>query len=560
MKDNLVFWGADENNQKILTVLRLRAKEAKVDIWTFDRSKLDEAFVEKMFADWDEIDQMKFPDFSSFEERDVTENDLLPENIKADDTQLVIRAEAEWRVKILSIRLYEMLRDEIVALQEQVNESKEYDKSLWEMAKSYNQKVMSHNEERLINKDQFGKLRKILNDSFNTMKGLMEVGAQKFNEEAKANQVRCNEFLESIKERAEKGENPAGLFNHLKNFQKDFKTVRLSKSGRNDIWAKLNKTFEFIKAKRGSQAQSRLGARVKGLSDAIDRMEKSIKHDRDSVAFQKDRANSTNAGKLEMQLREAKAKMIEARIESKEVKLKDMLDTLAGLKSQLEKANADASKAEPKVKDKKADSKTDKQEPKDGNANSKKEHKGKKSKEKPVVAETPKVEQDAKVAETPSWDEAPKVEEVAKVAEAPKVEEVAKVAEAPKVEEVAKVAEAPKVEEVAKVAEAPKVEEVAKVVEAPKVEEVAEVAEAPKVEEVAKVEEQKNVKIEDNVKPAEETNVSATETVVEESPTSETNLTTESVQQVEKVETEIVEASVSDQIKDEIQDPTSEEE
>lgn len=351
MKNNLVFWGSNENNQKILTILRLRAKEGKIDIWTFYKDKLEKEFVEKMFSDWDEIDPKTFPEPTSYEERNAGETDLLPESIRADDTQLVIRAEQEWRVKILSIRLYEMMSSEIEALKEQIHGLETYDKTLWDTAKGYNDKVMLHNQERNITRDQFGTLRKMLNEAFERLKSLMETENQKYEQEANANQKEIVSRLESIEQQAKDGKNLGNLFEDLKKLQEETKEVRLTREGRKELWGKFNVAFNLVKKQRSSQAGVRFQKRIQGLKGAIARMEDSIAKDRDSIDFQNRRANHVSAGKLEMQLREAKAKMIKTRIESKEHKLNDMYLTMDKLQKQLDKVskpNASKGKAQKK--------------------------------------------------------------------------------------------------------------------------------------------------------------------------------------------------------------------
>ena len=346
MKDNIVFWGANENDQKILVVLRLLASDKKVKIWTFLKNGLSPDFVEQIFADWDDIDTTTFPESNTFEERDVTENDLLPENIKADSTEIVIRAEQEWRVKVLSMRLFEMMSNEINSLYDEVNDIVEYDRTLWDTAKGYSEKLNLHNNERNITRNQFGELRVTLNHCFTKLKSLMESENEKFNTEAKENKDKVLAKLKEIEEKTKSGKNVGGLFNELKKLQTDIKNIRLSRDGRRKIWDMMNVQFGILKEKRNQGAGSRLEKRIAGLQSAIDKMEQSVKYDRDSVKFQNEKANNVNVGKLEMQLREAKAKMIETRIASKQEKLDDMHETINKLKKDLAKVeNAKSAKA-----------------------------------------------------------------------------------------------------------------------------------------------------------------------------------------------------------------------
>lgn len=335
MKDKIVFWGSDENNQKILVTVRLRAEDKKVDIWTFPHEKLEEEFAEKMLGDWDEIDVDSFPDYATHIEREVTANDLLPENIKADRTDIVIRAEKEWFVKVLSLQLYSQLRSEVNALKEQVAELQEHDKSVWDTAKGYWNKVQQHIQARDLSRDQFSELRDGMNGIFNRLKELISLENSKYEDEAKSNFATVSDKINGLLKQAEETSNTQGIFNSLKNLQQEIKTIKLTRDGRRDIWKKIDVAFKSIKEKRATLFQNRNVRRAEGLRRAIEKMENSIQYDSDQLSFQEERMSKSGASQLEMQLREAKSQMVRSRITSKQDKLNDMYMTLKDLEKKV---------------------------------------------------------------------------------------------------------------------------------------------------------------------------------------------------------------------------------
>lgn len=418
MKETIVFWGTNENDLKIMTILRLRAVDKKVDVWTFEKDKLNDDFVEKMFDDWKSIDPESFPEHSSYEERDVTEGELLPETIRADKTELIIRTEQDWRFKVLSIRVAEMLKNEISALHEQIETAESYDKDLWETSKSYNAKLMSHAKERTLAYDQINGLRSVLNSCFEKLKALMAKNNEQYEQEAGANKKMAVEKINTILAKARDSKQGGPAFEELKKVQNYVKDIRLTKGGRKEIWNLLNASFTEVKSMKKSQAGNRLTARITGLEKAINKMQKSVDMDQESVDFQNRKAGHINASKLEMQLREAKIKMIASRIESKQAKLDDMHATMAKLKKQLGNQEAKTKKAEAK--------KTEEKKPDNKQTEAKKEE-VKKAESAKAPAETP--------AETPAENkaEAPKENTVVAPVVEPKVEEPK--AEEPKVNE-----------------------------------------------------------------------------------------------------------------------------
>lgn len=376
MKDNIVFWGANEKDEKILVALRLRAADKKVDIWTFDEKICKKEFVDSMFADWDKLDISSFPKDHVFIERDASSPELLPAQIKTstpENADLISRAEREWTVKVLSLRLYEMIRSEVLALKEQVMSLTAYDKGSWDSCKAYWDKIMTNHNDRNLNREQASELREVVNTSFERLKELMADTNKQYEEESQANFFQITKKIDELQADFEKNPNKAkSTFNELRKLQGNMKDLRLNRSAYKDIRSKMNKAFEAVKK---GMAQSNLGhfeKRVKGLKSAIDKMQKSIDWDRGSIDFQNKRSNSVHAGQLEMQLRDAKIKMINARIESKQAKLDDMTKTLATLEKKLKKAapkekpaakneNQSEKKGqkadEKKIEDKKADEK-----------------------------------------------------------------------------------------------------------------------------------------------------------------------------------------------------------
>jgi chromosome segregation ATPase len=157
--------------------------------------------------------------------------------------------------------------------------------------------------------------------------------------------------------------NLQSVFNELRNLQKDFKDVKLTKEHRAKVWNKLDRLFKVVKDKRygGTTAEgggetaasdspmARLKSRYDGLMDALNRMESSIKRDKSDLDFQNQKI-AESEGQLEAQIRTAKIKMVVERIDSKMEKLDDMLKTKAELESKMaaqaerDKKNAERAK------------------------------------------------------------------------------------------------------------------------------------------------------------------------------------------------------------------------
>ncbi|MGB1205245.1 MAG: hypothetical protein ACPG5B_06340 [Chitinophagales bacterium] len=412
MKDKIVFWGTNENDADILVLLRLRAEDNKVDLWTFPKEELDQEFVLEMFKDWDNIDIENLPTASSHIEQNMSEPSLLPDHIKTTETELVNRAEKEWYVRVLSIKLSQKIEEEVEQLYQQVQNMLEYDKDIWNLTKSFWDKINMHYQDHDLTKEHASKLRDKINSTFDKLKRLRKTSNEKFETEAKANFEALQQHIQDLIDSLAKPGNLNGLFERLKNLQNDSNTLKLTRNMRNALRERFNEAFAAIRQERKNSYSRKLEGRMNGLKNAIAKMQQSLDRDHGSLKFQHSRIQSTQ-GQLEAKLRQAKIQMIEARISSKEEKLEDMFLTMETLTKQVEqeraKEKAEREKAEAKRKADKA-----KREAKAAADKAKREARAKATAERKAAAKAKKeAELKAKAAE----EEKAKQEEKAKAAE-----------------------------------------------------------------------------------------------------------------------------------------------
>ena len=345
MKKKIVLWANDENDKKILLALELLEKESKVNMYTFSQEIVTEAFHNLMMENWRVGKEVAFPDGHQLEVRELSvTDDIIPERIKVQRTDLINRAKAEWHFVVLSTKLYDLYNSELEEFKDRIDRLPSFDSGVWEEVKGFWSKISDQARERNLFRDHADKLRDETNVLFNKLKEFKTKANEELAEKSKAAVSGFNDRLSAVGQKVEKGMSLSPLFDELKKIQADFKDAELTRNDRSKLWKKIDGAFKLVKEKKygkpseieGAGTQSRVERRHSGLMDAIAKMERSIQRDKSDIDFQNKRAGSSH-GQLEAQLRQAKIMMIEERITSKQEKLNEMLSTKADLEKRIEK-------------------------------------------------------------------------------------------------------------------------------------------------------------------------------------------------------------------------------
>jgi hypothetical protein len=362
MKTKLVLWGQkgnEENAEKVLIAVELNANANCVDSWIFAGDSATEELSDQLMNNWRKGEAVAFPEGHEHIRTELSaSSSILPEGYSAAEKEdLIKRTQTEWLFIVLSTKLFQTYASELDALQDKVEKMAKYSKEMWEELKTFQTKIQNQVQEQNLFREHTNILRERLNELFGSLKKLREVEDTAF--ETAANEVfqKMSNLLNQIDEAVEKNSGDWGKwFDKLKALQAELKTAKLTREGRNEIWARIDKAFKEVKDRRfgGSNAQNsnsgnietRLQRRIEGLKEAIQKMDYSVNRDQKDYDFLFKKLNNSNATQLEAQLSEVRAKMILERLESKKAKLADMNKTLADLEVRLTKVLSKTASAE----------------------------------------------------------------------------------------------------------------------------------------------------------------------------------------------------------------------
>jgi hypothetical protein len=354
MKNKVVLWGTNAANEKVLVALELQSSTNKVQLYTFPEAIATEDFVTLMMQEWRTGKEVAFPEGHGHIERElsVAEN-LLPEDIKVDRTDIINRAQTEWHFAVLAAKLNEAYRQELVDFKEKVSTLTKYDAPTWEGLKGLWDKVGAQVRERNLWREHADELRDGINALFEDLKKMRSQINEEFAGSSKKIFDEVNAILDSIDAKIAVSSTKMGMvFEELKATQAKYKDAKLTNEHRNKVWDRLDASFKTAKEKRfgpnanDGTASDRQGKRLEGLADAIKRMEESLKRDQEELDFQAKKVAVTE-GQLEAQIRSAKIKMVEERLSSKKEKLAEMYATRADIEKQaIANKEKDAKRAE----------------------------------------------------------------------------------------------------------------------------------------------------------------------------------------------------------------------
>lgn len=361
MKNKIVVWGTNAENEKVLIALELKADDNKVLLHTFPESIATEEFVNKLMADWRNDADVPFPEGHATQERPLSVTDsLLPDDLKVERGDLITRAQTEWHFTVLSAKLHKAYEHELAEFKEKIEDMSEYSQDVWDGLRGFWDKVQEQARERNLFRHHADQLRDNINGLFDEMKVLRAKVQDEFMASSQKVFEEFSETLTEIENRiAAGGAKLNTIFDDLKKLQRRYRDSKMSNEHRNKLWSRLDGAFKKAKEKKfGPKANEgslveRHQRRLGGLNDAIRRMEGSIRRDEEELAFQNKKV-ATTEGQLEAQIRTAKIKMIEERVTSKREKLAEMHQTRSDIERQIANAKAkEAKRAEKETERKK---------------------------------------------------------------------------------------------------------------------------------------------------------------------------------------------------------------
>lgn len=354
MRNRIVVWGRNAQEARVLIGVELLSDQNIVKVQTWEEKTVSDEVYKTFMDKWRKNEEAELPEPHKVYARElsVTES-LLPDELKAEQTDMINRAQTEWHYAVLSQKMKMAYEAELAEIGDRVERAGKYDSNLWGQLKTFWTKVQQQLRDKTLLREHGNKLRKDVDGLFEQMKALRDQANEEIKEKSASAVSEFAARLEDLEKRTEEGTHLRKVFDDLRKLQSKFHNTTFSRDDRKLIYDRIDKAFKSVKAKRsggagGERAASNLSrteARYEGLLKAMEKMERSIGRDKKDLEFEHRRIERTD-GQLEAQIRQAKIKMIEARVASKGEKLDDMTKTKAMLEKRMAKEKKKIAKEE----------------------------------------------------------------------------------------------------------------------------------------------------------------------------------------------------------------------
>ena len=339
MQSRFTAKGVNSDDKEVVLAYELKEEEFKVDLHIIPRKSLKAEDLEKLEKGWVNGEAFDFPEDTLHINPNLNDESVLPTDIRSDEAGKVRAKQNEWAYQLLTTKLWESYLHELDQLKNKAASLTQYDRQLFDDAKSFWERVLEHRKERDISQQSLDKIKDDVNSIFEKLKTFRKTESAEFEGASAKLREEFTSKLEELKKRADAKANFKALLDELKTLQNDSRKGRYTKADDVQLRKTFDAVFQHINEQRNHFFNDKTETRVKDLTEIIEKMTVSLERDKRDLEYLNKKANSNSIKSLELQLIKVKGNMLNETIASKEEKLKDIRLTLEKLVKQSQKSN-----------------------------------------------------------------------------------------------------------------------------------------------------------------------------------------------------------------------------
>ncbi|MBL7779547.1 MAG: hypothetical protein JNK66_14800 [Chitinophagales bacterium] len=338
MQNRFVTTGINADDKPVVLAYELKEEEFKVELHLMLKSSLNKEQLENLETKWTTGDEFVFPEDAQLVTPDLNKETILPDDVRSDETGKIRIRQNEWAYTLLTAKLWESYLQELEELKKRAENLAQYDRQLFDDAKSFWERVLEHRKERDISQERLDKIKDDVNSIFEKLKTFRKTESAEFETASAKQRDEVAAQLEELKKKADEKANFKALLEELKQLQAEARKHRHTKADETQLRKLFDAAYQYINDQRNHFFSDKNSARIKGLNEVIQKMELSLNRDKKDLEYLDKKANSNSIKSLELQLINVKKNLLNEAIASKEEKLKDIRSTLEKLQKQNNRA------------------------------------------------------------------------------------------------------------------------------------------------------------------------------------------------------------------------------
>lgn len=263
--------------------------------------------------------------------RTVSDENLLPEEIKVKEVGKVRQIEIEWGNLLIQSRLLKGFDDDLLMIKEKLSTLEQYSQELFDQAENFWTKLLEFKKEFNLPNEKVDSFKLEVDLIFDALKSLRKDSKKEFDENSIESYTNLKTKLENCKVKIEKNQNAKTIINELKEIRTEFNKTPMRKNHKQEIDETINNLFEALSQTRKKAVDGKTNKRITDLEGILEKMNKSI--DWDLKELEKEDKNRTKIDQIfQLKLLDAKIGMLKSKLDEKVLKRNDIQKTLSKLK------------------------------------------------------------------------------------------------------------------------------------------------------------------------------------------------------------------------------------
>ncbi|MCO5247803.1 MAG: hypothetical protein M9887_02475 [Chitinophagales bacterium] len=296
MQERLVLWGTVGAGIKSLLAIGLNDEEKEIVIRAFPKEQVTEQIQRDLFA-WKNGATYTFPQNEMVWYVDISDDSILPREISVDKPEFIQRAQEKWSKLLMSKRMFQVCKEEIVLHKTFVQSNRKFEQANWdktiELWNKYSELLKKHE----LTFDFSRLLKSEVDDVFEilkTQKFLEKEGDKKKEKEIfKA----MDKKLSDIKALLIYPDEWNTIHEQLKTLNEELKTLPIKNEAKRKLFKNIDEIYNSLRTYKKTQNQAHIEKRLNDLYRIVKGIERVIQKDRENLSQQEEKMSFYTKGK-----------------------------------------------------------------------------------------------------------------------------------------------------------------------------------------------------------------------------------------------------------------------